>query len=104
MPKDPKKAFEWLSKAAEANRPLAQHHLAVMIFTGEGTLQNPVKALMWLRLAILHYPDGPDKDRAKQDRDSIAAQLTRRDKERAVEMTRDWLAKKGERHLMNVEP
>ncbi|MDE1151478.1 MAG: tetratricopeptide repeat protein [Micavibrio sp.] len=103
VPKDSEKAFDLLSKAAEANRPLAQHHLGVMYYQGEGVAADPVEALKWLHIAIVHYPDGPEKDRAKQDRDNIYAQLTRRDKDRAMQMTRDWLNKRGEGHLLDMQ-
>ena len=101
--KDPVKAFNLLSKAAESGRPLAEHHLGVMYYMGEGADKDPVEALKWLHIAILHYPDGPEKDRAKQDRDNIYTQLTRRDKDRALLLARDWLTKRGEAHLLDMQ-
>lgn len=95
-PKNSEQAILWLTKAAEAERPLAQHHLGVITYAGEGVIADPVKALMWLHLAILHYPEGPEKTRAMQDRDAILGQLTRRDKDRAQEMAREWLTRKDE--------
>ncbi len=103
VPKDPDKAFDLLSKAAQAGRPLAQHHLGVMYYMGEGVEKDPVEALKWLHIAILHYPDGAEKDRAKQDRDNIYTQLTRRDKDRALLLARDWLTKRGEAHLLDMQ-
>jgi uncharacterized protein len=100
--KDPVKAFTMLSKAAEANRPVAQHHIGVMNFTGEGTQVDMVKAMMWLKIAIVHYDDGPEKDRAQSDHDNVFLRLTRREKERAEEMARDWLEKRGEAHLLEL--
>lgn len=100
--KDIAKSAEWMAKAADANRPLAQHHLGVMYFRGEGVTVDPVKALMWLHIAIVHYQEGAKKDRARKDRDSILMQLTRRDKERALQMAREWLDKKGEAHLLDL--
>ena len=101
--KDPAKALDLLNKAALANRPLAQHHLGIMYFLGEGVPKDAVTALMWLDIAILHYPDGPEKQRAKEDRDNIYPQLTRRDKDRATLMVRDWLNQRGEGHLMDLQ-
>ncbi len=103
--KNPKKAFELMQKAADANRALAQHHLGVMYFTGEG-LDAPdmVKSLMWIYIAIAHYQDGPEKVRALQDRDSILNRLSRREKERANELALSWLEKKGEEHLFQSTP
>jgi TPR repeat protein len=103
VPKDPAQALVWLSKAAEANRPLAQHHLASIYYAGEGVTADPVKSLMWLHIAILHYPDGPEKKRAIEDRENVYAQLSRRDKERALELAREWLDKKDEGHLLDMQ-
>ncbi len=103
VPKNPEKALFWLTKAADANRPLAQHHLGVIYFTGDGVQEDPVKALMWLHIAVVHYSDGPDKIRALADRQNISASLPRRDHDRALQMARDWLAKKGEAYLLDKE-
>lgn len=101
---DQLKAFDLLSKAAEANRPLAQHHLGTMYYTGEGVpAADAVTALMWLHIAIVHYPEGPEKESAIKSRDNIYTQLTRREKDRALEMARAWLSKKGEGHLMDLQ-
>jgi TPR repeat protein len=101
--KDATKGFELLSKAADANRALAQHHLGVMYFTGEGVEPDQVTSLMWLHVAIAHYPDGPEKARAIKDRENVLARLSRREKERARELARDWLARKGEAHLIDAQ-
>ncbi|HYD19464.1 MAG TPA: hypothetical protein VEF76_13395 [Patescibacteria group bacterium] len=101
---DQLKAFDLLNKAAEANRPLAQHHLGTMYYTGEGVpAADPVTALMWLHIAIVHYADGPEKKSAMESRDNIYTQLTRREKDRAMEMARSWLTKKGEAHLLDLQ-
>jgi len=103
VPKDFEQAVFWLSKAAEANRPLAQHHLATMSFLGEGIPPDGVKALMWMHIAIQHYPDGLERRRALEDRNNIYAQLSRRDKDRALALAREWLEKKGE-EMVEVPP
>ncbi len=102
--KDSKKAFDLLTKAAEAGRPLAEHHLGVMYFTGEGMeLPDEITALMWLHIAILHYSDGPEKDRAITDRDAVYGKLNRHDKQQAMDMVHDWLDRKGEGHLLDMQ-
>jgi len=101
---DDETAVAWLTKASDAGRPLAQHYLANLTYAGKGTPQDPVTALMWLYIAVVHYPDGPDKARALQDRTSLAARLSRRDRARAYEMARDWLKKKDEAALFDQEP
>jgi hypothetical protein len=101
--KDPKKAFEFLLRAAEANKALSQHYVAVMYFTGNGVEDaDNVRALMWLTIAILHYPDGAEKARAKSDRDAILLKMSRPEKNRAMVMAREWLDKLGEGHLMDM--
>lgn len=101
--KNDTKAVELLSRAAEANRALAQHHLAIAYYMGEGVQQDSVTALMWLHIAILHYPEGPEKKRAQEDRDSVYKTMSRRDKESAMRLTRDWLIQKGEAHLLDLQ-
>lgn len=100
--KDTLKGFDLLSRAAEENRALAQHHIALMYYLGDGVTKDPVMALSWLHIAIVHYADGPEKDRARQDRDRLYTQLTRREKDRAMDIARVWLTKKGEGHLLDL--
>ncbi|MCK5555272.1 MAG: sel1 repeat family protein [Alphaproteobacteria bacterium] len=108
--KDAKYAYSWFSKAAEVGRPLAEHYLGILTFTGIevpppqiGIQADPVKALMWLNIAILHYPNGYEKKRAIKDRDNISASLTRRDRSRAIELTKSRLYDKGEKLLFDLE-
>ena len=104
VPKDSTKAFSLLVAPAEKSRPLAQHHLGVMYFTGNGPgEQNSIIALMWLQLALINYPEGTEKVAAKRDRDAVYARLDRRDRETAMSMTREWLAKRGEAHLLDMK-
>lgn len=103
VPKDSKKAFSLLTAPADKGRALAQHHLGVMYFTGEGVeQQSGVQALMWLQLALINYPDGSEKQAAKRDRDAVYSRLNRRDRENAMIITREWLAKRGEAHLLDM--
>lgn len=100
--KDPTTALTWLTKAAEAGRPLAQHHLANMAFAGEGAQADAVKSLMWLYIAIVHYPEGAEKKQAEQDRDNVSAQLSRRDRQRAMTLAKEWLEKHDEGNLTDA--
>lgn len=103
-PKDVKKAFALLTAAAEANRALAQHYLGVMYFLGQGVDEpDNIRALMWLHIAILHYPDGAEKDRAKKDRDNVYVKMSRIEKNRALQLARDWLDSQGEGHLLDLQ-
>lgn len=101
--KNPQKAFEYLSEAANANRPLAQHHLGSMYYQGDGAPADSIMALMWIQIALVHYAEGPDKNRALQDRDSMYTHLSRREKDRAMQLARDWLTKRGEGHLLDLQ-
>ncbi len=75
-----------------------------MYFTAQAAPEpDLVTALMWLHIAILHYPDGPEKTRAQQDRDAIYVKMSRIEKSRAMQMARDWLDKKGEGHLLDMQ-
>ncbi|MBI1215749.1 MAG: hypothetical protein GC185_08020 [Alphaproteobacteria bacterium] len=103
VPQDFAKAKMFLSRAADADRPLAEHHLATMYFLGQGMEKDAVTALMWLHIAIVHYPEGEAKKRAEQDRDNIYTQLSRREKDRAMDMARKWLSDKGEAHLLDLQ-
>ena len=104
VPKDSKKAHKLLEAPAEKSRPLAQHHLGVMYFTGDGVPeQNGIMALMWLQLALINYPEGTEKQAAKRDRDAVYSRLNRRDRESAMALTREWLAKRGEAHLLDMK-
>jgi hypothetical protein len=95
-------AVDWLTQASEEKKPLALHHLGIMHFNGEGfEISDPMRATMYLNLAIMYYPDGLEKTRAQQDRESISKSLTRRDKENVEEMTREWLLLKNEDELMD---
>lgn len=99
---NPAKAFELLAPAAEQGRPLSQHHIGVMSYTGNGTQQDPIRALMWLQLALINYPEGEEKAAARKDRDSVFSRLNRRDRENAMQLTREWLTKRGEAHLLDM--
>jgi TPR repeat protein len=106
-PKDPVKGYAMISRAAEAGRALALHHLAIMTYTGTGVEEDHMRALMWMHIAIAYYPDGPEKQRAIADRKVIYKNLSRRQKEAALRLAIQWLEKRGDEHLLdpeNIEP
>jgi hypothetical protein len=100
---DPTRAFHLLSAAAQDGRPLAAHHLGSMYFAGQGTSADPTRALMWLEASILHYPDGPEKQQARQDRDNVFTQVTPEQQIEAKRLLREWLGRRGEDHLMEMQ-
>ena len=68
VPKDPKKAYDYLSQAANTGRGLAEYHLGTMYYAGEGVQADSIMALMWLQIAIVHFPEGPEGDAEKNPR------------------------------------
>jgi hypothetical protein len=104
FPQDSKIALEWLSKAAEAGLPIAEHHLALLYFGGGNNIPaDPVRALMWLNIAVLHYQNDTEKSRALKDRDNLYVRLSRGEKDTALELTKVWLDKRGEIHLLDFQ-
>jgi tetratricopeptide (TPR) repeat protein len=100
--KNPQEAMVYLQRAAEQSRPLAQHHLGIMFYQGDGMEAEPTKAMMWLNLAVIYYPEGAEKEQAKSDRQNVSLRMTRREKDNAYVMTREWLAERGEAHLLEA--
>jgi TPR repeat protein len=96
--KDPKKAITYLTAAANARgvHPLAQYHLGTMYFAGEGVHSDPVTALKWLQIAVVHYPEGPEKTAALRDREALFTRVTPEEKNKAMRMAREWLVQCGE--------
>lgn len=100
---DPAKAMTRLLHAAESNKLLAQHYLGNALFQGVGMeTPDPIQALTWLEIAFARYPKGPQKIRARQDRDVVAATLTRLERERAKEGAKKFLEARDEAHLLEV--
>lgn len=100
--KNPERAKKLLTGAANADRPVAQHHLGIMYYLGEGGEKNLIESLTWLQLATILYPDGPERKQAESDRDQVMTNLSRRDRDTALGMAREWLQKRGMGHLMDM--
>lgn len=100
--KNPERALKLLTSAANSDRPLAQHHLGIMYYTAEGKDQNMIEALMWLQLASILYPEGPEQKQVTADRDAVITKLSRRERDNAMNLARDWLQKRGIAHLMDM--
>lgn len=100
--KNHERAKKLLTSAANADRPVAQHHLGIMYYLGEGGEKNLIESLTWLQLATILYPDGPERKQAESDRDQVMANLSRRDRDTALGMAREWLQKRGMGHLMDM--
>lgn len=100
--KNPERAKKLLTSAANAERPVAQHHLGSMYYLGEGGEKNLIASLMWLQTATVLYSDGPERKQAESDRDQVMATMSRRDRDTAIGMAREWLQKRGLGHLMDM--
>ncbi len=100
---NPQRATELFARAAEANVSQAQHRLALQYYQGRGVAKDSLRAMMWLHIAAATFKDGPQKDRAVLDRNNLDAALSRRDRETAVFMAREWLTKKGIAHLLDAD-
>lgn len=96
------RAQKLLTNAANSDRPLAQHHLGIMYYTGEAQEKNLVEALMWLQIASTLYPEGPEQKQVASDRDAVTTKLSRRERDNAMSLARDWLQKRGMAHLMDM--
>lgn len=97
------RAADLISKAAENNLAIAQHRLAVMYHRGVGVPHDDARAMMWLHIAIAHYPSGYEKTRALSDRTNLDALISRRDRETALFTAREWLSRRGEAHLLDAQ-
>lgn len=100
---NPQRAAELFARAAEANVPQAQHRLALQYYQGRGVAKDTLRAMMWLHIAAATFKDGPQKERVIGDRNNLEAALSRRDRETAVFMAREWLTKKGIAHLLDAD-
>jgi hypothetical protein len=103
MAADAAKALEYFKRAAEGNKAIAQHYLGNMYFTGQG-IEEPdaIHAFMWLNLAVVHYPEGPEKARARKDLDAVSLKMTRLERARALKMTNDWLDARDEPQITDT--
>ena len=86
-----KKSIRWLERAAEKQRPLAQHYLGVIYYKGDGIYKDFVKASMYLSLAIINYTNGSYKDRAILDRNNVHIRLSDGEKRRSQRLVKKYL-------------
>ena len=103
VPANPQRAAELYARAADAGMPQAQHRLALQYYQGKGVAKDSLQAMMWLHIASSTYKDGAQKQRAVGDRNNLQATLSRRDRETAMFMAREWMTKKGILHLLEEE-
>ena len=78
-----------LRARAEAGDAEAQVDLGVMYFVGDGVPQDGVQAHMWFNLAASRLT-GEARERAVNNRDLAAGQMTPDDLSEAQRLAREW--------------
>lgn len=86
------KALFWFEKAANMGQPVSLHYLGSMHLNGEGLELDLIQAYKWFSLATHFYPEGPEKERAQQDKENMALRLSDNVKERTDRDVVSWLA------------
>jgi TPR repeat protein len=101
VPKDIERAFDLLFSAAEQGSPLAQRYVGTMLSEGTGVRKNPVLALTWLEIATASTTGAAKKEVAR-DRDIVASQLSRQERQAALDNAKRWFARRGQGYLLKL--
>lgn len=90
-------AVKWYRLAADQDEAGAQGNLGRMYESGQGVPQDCVQAHMWFSVAAAGYPESltEEREKAKKDRDAVAAKLTRRQIAEARKLAQEWKSKKS---------
>jgi uncharacterized protein len=88
VPKNDAEAVKWYRLAADQGNTNGQYALGSAYFFGEGVPQNYILAYMWLSLAAVQ---GDQK--AVNNRDFVAAKMTRTQIAEAQRLTQKWRPK-----------
>lgn len=89
--RDYSRARFWLEKAARGGLPLSMHYLGSMYLTGQGLEPDFIKAYKWFSLAEAFYPEGPKRERAKNDKDNTVPRLSKEIKDAADKEVAEWI-------------
>lgn len=92
VPRNYRLAAAWYRKAAEQGDVNAQFDLGDLYIRGQGGLRDYVQALKWNILVA----QAGDQEAARV-RDTLAANMSSRDVERAKRLAREWYAKHNAR-------
>jgi TPR repeat protein len=87
VPREGREVVKWYRKAAEQGLSDAQFNLGLMYVEGHSTLQDFVRAHMWLNIAAA-TSSGDDSGEAVMLRGFAASQMTSAQIEQAQEMAR----------------
>jgi TPR repeat protein len=91
---EPRLAMRWLSLAAEKGHVPAQAVLGRMLFMGEATQRQPMRGLMWLRVA---------SENASPTRQAWVIEMHKKAHESATEEERRLAQAQAERYLKSAE-
>jgi len=89
VPQDFVEAVRLYRLAAEQGYALAQFNLGVLYATGEGVQQDDVQAHLWFNLAASRET-GEARERAVNNRDRTAGQMTPDDLSEAQRLASEW--------------
>lgn len=101
--KHPQQALKWLTKASDAEMPLAQYHLGILLSIGdEGVDKDITEALKWLKISNLLYTgtNPAEKEMISTAYGSVLKLANRREKKEALEKINSWLKIKNKPELM----
>ena len=93
--KDYAEAVKWYRLSAASGQPFAQNNLGVMYKNGWGVTQDYVEAYFWFSLAVSYYFDFEEMnlERARQNRQAVAAKMNPGEITAAQELAKDWVPK-----------
>ena len=89
VPEDDAEAMRWYRLAADQGQAQAQYRLGLRYDLGVGVPRDYVEAHMWYDLAASRMT-GEDRERAVENRDRAADQLTPAALNEAQRLARDW--------------
>ena len=90
VPQDYAEALKWFRLAAAQGDALAQYHLGLMYAKGYGVPQDHIEAHKWFTLAAASSTSKPNRDRAVEARDKLAARMTPAQLAEAQKLAREW--------------
>lgn len=87
---DDAQSAKWFRRAAIQGNGAAQNNLGVAYMNGKGVPKDAFEAYRWFSLAVVHYPAGPDRERAVKNRAAAAKALKPEQIAEADNFVRDW--------------
>lgn len=90
--RDPRLAARWLKLAAEKGHPQAQALLGKMLVDGADIRRNMVAGLMWLTVASSAVQDNESDDWIRMSQEEAFSVATQKERVRATELARAWMA------------